>query len=271
MKKMIGYLLLLLVGTLHAQKNIDSLINAERSFAAYSVAHGMKEAFLKYLDSSSVVFEQGKAVNGIEAWSKKGKTAGILNWYPQFAELATSGELGYTSGSWTFQQKSVNDSIIARGGYNSIWLLNKNGEWKNIIDLGVSKTPANSGNKITKIKAARVTSSNPDINSLLQSDKAFVKIFNENPQLAYKQFLSGQSILNRNGHLPATTANDQLPVIDATPSTIQFSTSGYSISHSGDLGYVYGSGSVNGKNFNFLRVWRKEKSGWKIALDVLPV
>src|SRR6478609_3924438 len=36
---------------IQAQKGIDSLIQAEKNFAAYSVANSTKEAFLKFLDS----------------------------------------------------------------------------------------------------------------------------------------------------------------------------------------------------------------------------
>lgn len=79
MKKLISILFFMTAYQLNAQKNIDSLINAEKSFAAYSVEHGTKDAFLKFLDSNGVVFEQGKAINGIEAWSKKEKRAGVLN------------------------------------------------------------------------------------------------------------------------------------------------------------------------------------------------
>ena len=63
-----------------AQQSIDGLIKAERDFAAYSVANGTKEAFLKFLDSAGVIFDNGKAVNGIEAWSKREKRPGVLNW-----------------------------------------------------------------------------------------------------------------------------------------------------------------------------------------------
>jgi hypothetical protein len=46
---------------------VNDVLNAEKSFAAYSVSHGTRDAFLKFLDSTGVVFEKGKAVNGIEA------------------------------------------------------------------------------------------------------------------------------------------------------------------------------------------------------------
>ena len=94
-----------------SQNNLVSLIRAEKDFAAYSVSHNTKAAFLKYLDSTGVVFENGNPVNGIEAWNKKEVRQGILNWHPQFAEISASGNLGYTTGPWTFQPKTITDSV----------------------------------------------------------------------------------------------------------------------------------------------------------------
>jgi hypothetical protein len=75
---------------------------AERNFAAYSVKHGTRAAFLKFLDSTAVVFENTKPVNGLQSWNKKEDGAGILNWYPTTAEIAVSGDFGYTTGPWTY-------------------------------------------------------------------------------------------------------------------------------------------------------------------------
>ena len=91
-------IVILLCSISEAQRTIDGLINAEKSFAAYSVANGTKEAFLKFLDSSGIIFDQGKPVNGIESWSKREKRAGVLNWFPQYAEIAYSNDFGFTTG-----------------------------------------------------------------------------------------------------------------------------------------------------------------------------
>src|SRR6478672_12161893 len=97
-----------------AQKKIGQLIQVEKDFAAYSVAKNTKAAFLTYLDSSGVVFENGKAVNGIATWNKREVRPGVLNWHPQFAEISASGNLGYATGPWTFQRGTIMDSVVAR-------------------------------------------------------------------------------------------------------------------------------------------------------------
>jgi ketosteroid isomerase-like protein len=44
---------------------------------------------------------------------------------------------------------------------------------------------------------------------------------------------------------------------------------GSGIASSGDIGYVYGTTIIDGKTDNYLRIWRREKTGWKIAVEVL--
>ena len=269
--KLITGCLLFISSTLFAQDKIEPMISAETNFAEYSVEHGMKAAFLKFLDSNSVVFEKGQPVNGIESWSKRPEAKGILNWKPLYAEISQSGDLGFTSGSWTFQPNSINDSIVARGGFNSIWKKNKSGEWKNIVDLGVSKTPQAGVSKIEKVYTEQQKGRKGDLQSLLESERHFTTAFEVSPKLAYEHFLSSSSILNRNGRLPTkATTSEKTDLINNTPAGIKFNVLGSGISASGDLGYVYGTISLNGKTSNDLRAWRKEKDDWKIALDVLP-
>jgi hypothetical protein len=268
MKRFSGFLFLLAFLGGSSQKNIDALIKAEKDFAAYSVANGMKDAFLKYLDTSSVIFEKGKPVKGLETWNKREKVTGILNWYPVYGEIASSRDLGFTSGPWTFQPKTIKDSIVSRGCFNSVWHLDMNGKWKNIVDLGVNKTPADSG-RILKKNVLKHGNSGTE-NELLLAEETFEKEVATNIKFAYKNYLSRRSILCRNGVLPAYDLNEQISIIEATPAGIEFINNGYGISGSGDLGYVYGTGTLNGKNFNFLRVWRKENTGWKLALEALP-
>jgi ketosteroid isomerase-like protein len=253
----------------YAQKNIEGLINAEKSFAAYSVSHSTKEAFLKFLDSTGVVFEKGLPVNGIESWNKKEKTAGILNWHPQFAEIAASNDLGYTTGPWTFQPQTPQDSVIAKGQFTTVWHTNKNGEWKFLVDLGTNNIPSVDTQEAQKINASKITTKPLDLALLVKTEEAFIKEYSKSSQSAYKKFLSAQSILNRHKNLPATTGYEQDRIIQATPPNIRFTINHSGIATSGDLGFVYGTTQVNDITENYLRIWRRENEGWKIALEVL--
>src|ERR1700730_4123792 len=109
------------------QKNIDGLLTAERSFAALAVQHGMKEAFLKFSDSNAIMFDKGKPINALQLWNARENRAGILNWRPEYVEIAASNDFGYTSVLWTFQPKTTSDSIAARGRFITVWHINEIG------------------------------------------------------------------------------------------------------------------------------------------------
>jgi uncharacterized protein DUF4440 len=272
MKKIFSISILFLVCLLEgsAQKGIDGLIEAEKNFAAYSVAHSTKEAFLKFLDSTGIVFDNGKPVNGIETWNKREKRPGVLNWHPQYAEIARTGDFGYTTGPWTFQPGSLSDSIAARGQYTTVWSINKNGEWKFLVDLGVGNTPINSSTDVKKINNDKQLSGNGPVPhpGLLDAENDFLKLVPENKVKAYDKYLSEKSILNRNGYLPATASSDQKKLIELTPSA-QYKMEEWEMSGILDMGYVYGTTIINGKTENYLRIWRWENREWKIALEVL--
>jgi ketosteroid isomerase-like protein len=60
-----------------------------------------------------------------------------LTWEPLFAEIAVSGELGYTFGVYEFKaMDSEGKPIIGKGTYVSIWKKDQLGNWKLVLDTG---------------------------------------------------------------------------------------------------------------------------------------
>jgi ketosteroid isomerase-like protein len=261
--------LFLFVQSAIAQKGIDNLIQAEKDFAAYSVAHSTKEAFQKFIDSNSIMFDNGKPFKAIAFWEKKEKNAGVLNWWPQYAEISASDDFGYTTGPWTFQPTKT-DTVVARGQYITVWRINKNGEWKFLVDLGVSNTPANSIEDIRIIDTPKEPETYlGNLHPLAAAESDFNQMLAKEKAKAYKTWLSGESILTRNGFLPAATSAERRNIIDSTPAAIKYTMDGSGISIIPDMGYTYGTTVINGKTENYLHIWRRENSGWKIAVEVL--
>jgi ketosteroid isomerase-like protein len=269
MKRMIAFLIFSGSVQAKAQQDIKGLVNAEKSFAAYAVTHNVKAAFLQYLDSTGIVFEKGQPLNGLASWNQKQTGPGILNWYPQFAEIAASGDWGYTTGPWTFQPRTMNDSVVARGQYTTVWHLDNQGDWKFLVDLGVSRLPSTDSAAVTEVHAGKVSTHPIDLASMIKAEETFINQYKKSRDAAYHRFLSLQSMINRNGQLPAITLPEQSSTIEATPANISFSINGSGIAKSGDLGYVYGTTVLNEKKENYLHIWRREKEGWKIALEVM--
>ena len=267
--KIVCVLLTLLPILLHAQSNIDGLAKAERNFAAYAVANGTKPAFLQFADSNGIMFDNGKPVNAISYWNARDSRPGVLNWQPDYVEIASSHDFGYTTGPWTYQPKSIDDSITARGRFITVWHINNKGEWKFLVDLGVTNVPQLQDTILRKIEITDASIQPGTSETLMQAEKEFATAAAQLLKDAYEKSLSARTHLSRNGVAPAKSTEEIAAITSKSPESIQFAPIASGIARSGDIGYVYGTSTANGKTDNYLHIWRKEKDGWKIALEVL--
>lgn len=55
-----------------------------------------------------------------------------LTWTPVGGDISSSGDLGYTYGTFEFRSKDKVD----HGKYTSIWKLQRDGIWKVVLDMG---------------------------------------------------------------------------------------------------------------------------------------
>ncbi len=96
----------------------------------------MKTAFLQYMDGNSILLRPehyplvGEAARRFLQNQKEG--GATLTWEPQAAEVARSGDLGYTYGLYTVTTKDTS----FQGTYVSIWKKQKDGSWKFVLDTG---------------------------------------------------------------------------------------------------------------------------------------
>jgi hypothetical protein len=257
----------LIVANLFAQKGINTLIKTEKDFAAFSLTHGTKDAFLANMDSNSTVFDKNKPARGIDVWNARNKANGKLQWWPNHAEISGSNDFGYTTGPWSFSLPNT-DSVIANGYYVTLWHLNKKGKWTFLVDLGISEVPdADFTTGIEKITVNKNAAA--DTASFIQTERDFISLVSKDVPSAYKKYLSATSFVDRNGKLPATIKDHQSLLIASTSASIEYTINGWFIAPSRDMACVYGSTTLSGKNDNYMRIWRHEKDGWKIALEVL--
>jgi len=244
------------------------MVNAEKSFAGYARSTGITEAFLKFLDDSARVFEQGKILNGKEVWKKRKTDSMELRWYPEFAEVAASGDFGYTTGPSEFRLKKGSDKADHKGYFNSIWKKDKNGEWKVVLDMGTpspqseydeSKVEYADKGSVIKKPERQIKESNEEV--IKKVEENFIA--NYDGGKGYTKFGSAHTRYYRPGTKVIKGSfswNDSL--------RYQYKNAGTGIASSGDLGYTYGYIDVSGKTGNYLRVWKKDADVWRIMLDV---
>lgn len=121
------------------KQNVESIMQADKDFSDYSLRHGIAKSFLKYCDDSAVVVrDSSMPVIGINELAKiydtTKHTSNLLSWEPLSGEIAKSGELGYTYGTWKFMDSLK--TILAEGCYVTVWKLDENGNWKWVLDTG---------------------------------------------------------------------------------------------------------------------------------------
>ena len=251
-----------------SQKNIEGLINAEKAFAKYAFDSNVRDAFVKYLDTNNIAMQQGKVANGYQQWVKRKKGPGKLLWGPEFAAIASSGEYGVTTGPYEFKA-SLSDTALGRGHFTSIWYYNSQGEWKNLIDHGIGY--ANAYPAVTTVKQVLVDISRPSFTeaNVVKVENNFIEMYKSNGKAAYNKVAATNIWFNTNGHQPVNGINNLPVALAHIDEGIEFTPLGFGMSNSNDFGYVYGSIKRNDKMANYIRVWIKENSQWKLLLQVL--
>ena len=114
----------------------DEILNADRAFSNMSRQVGMKKAFLEYIDNDGTLLRPNHlpivGAEAIDFLSLVNDSAYTLTWKPTKAEIAKSGDLGYSFGVYELITKDT----TLKGTYVSIWKKQSDGAWKFVLDSG---------------------------------------------------------------------------------------------------------------------------------------
>ena len=120
------------------EKAKQEMIQADIAFSDLSVAEGANKAFLTFMDENVVTLQDNRMPiiskdDHEEVFNNRDDSAFTLTWEPEFAQVSTSGDLGYTYGQY---ELTVADSVFREGYYVTIWKKDANGNWKFVLDTG---------------------------------------------------------------------------------------------------------------------------------------
>ena len=253
---------------------LDSLIEAERSFAHTSVEHGLRAAFLQFLDEGSIVFRP-RPVDGRKTYAAEPEPKITLNWGPIFADVSAAGDLGYTTGPWTISEDKAGAKPLRYGHYMSVWRRKPGKPWRVAIDLGV--THEKPGQLTRQVASPPPSPSKPASSgreALLSADRAFSGASKSRGfDKAFFDFAAPGVRVYRGPYLPFTSPAEVRTAIEAIPDAITWSPTGGEVAMSGDLGYTYGivrsPDDPGGEKAAYCRVWKIQPNGaWKVVVDV---
>jgi ketosteroid isomerase-like protein len=128
----------------------QELLQTDKDFCALAQQLGVAEAFRTYAAEDAILLPLGEhPVRGRDAifatMSAGPKYA--LTWAPETADVAGSGDLGYTWGQSVVRRTGEDGRPIVRHGkYLTVWKRQPDGSWKYVMDIGnPSPTPNGTG------------------------------------------------------------------------------------------------------------------------------
>jgi ketosteroid isomerase-like protein len=251
------------------------VIAAERAFAARAAEVGVSASFLEFMADDAVLFAPGpvnaKAFYGARPKSKPPKDGGpLLAWWPNWAGMARSSDLGFTNGPAEVNGKrSVN--------YFTIWKKQPDGRWRWVYDGGASDASGGAAREApVAVLPPGVVDPRPPWRALGEVKAAEAVLAGQAERdvvAAYKAALSPLARVQGSPGRPGTTPAAVAAELATRAPMIEFTTLGGGASRAGDLAWTYGAARWTrdgaAGSGHYVRVWQRTRGGWRIVFDQL--
>jgi ketosteroid isomerase-like protein len=119
----------------------SALVKAEADFEAARAQKGL-EGWLSFFANDSADFPSTGPITFTKAamrerLSKTWNSNASLQWQPVKVDVAASGDLGYTVGTWQLTGKNrKGEPVSMKGKYMTVWKKQADGAWKVVADMG---------------------------------------------------------------------------------------------------------------------------------------
>ncbi|HEX3127370.1 MAG TPA: DUF4440 domain-containing protein [Thermoanaerobaculia bacterium] len=272
-------------GTLRAadlQAELKGLADNERAFAkmASEPDKTVRDAFLAFVADDGVIFGPEGPTNAKAAFTAApppppGAPKLQLLWWPTHAEIAQSGDLGWTTGP----SKRVRGDKVGYGQFVTVWKKQADGKWRFLIDHGIQTTEMSSlgpDTPIPPVPAEKAAQGKTELkpvdtkaatDALMAADRDLSKVTAAGDKAAWLNWMADDARVLRNGPQPAV-GKDAVRAALEKESPVTSEPQGGGVSAAGDLGYTYGKANwKDGSKGEYLRIWEKHGNAWKVALD----
>jgi len=117
------------------EKAIIEMQKADIAFSEYSKLNGMHKAFLQFIADDAVLLQSNTipiiGADAILFIANMNDANFELTWNPLGGEVASSGELGYTYGTFFLKKDTT---TMQQGSYVTIWKKQPDGKWKFVLE-----------------------------------------------------------------------------------------------------------------------------------------
>ena len=119
----------------------NEIIQTEKDFAEMAGSKGISEAFLFFADENAVlernnVLHIGKqSIADLFSNNEQSSAKAELSWVPDFVDVASSGDLGYTYGRYSYTVTDSDGTVTkTQGIFHTVWKKEPDGSWKYVWD-----------------------------------------------------------------------------------------------------------------------------------------
>ena len=269
-----GVAMLLAMGVQAKESAFDTLVAAERGFAADAQARGVNAAFLAAAGEHGVVFRPAP-LRVADVYANAPPAELGLQWGPAAAEIAPSGDLGYTFGPYISTTKD--GAPRGAGHYFTVWeRAGDSGAFHFRIDIGIAHALLPLATEVQRRgssddSAPRVGKAerNARMDALRELDSSVLPRLRRQPQAdVYAGIGADDLVLLRDGYPPLTPPFDAALLAAADLGDAIHMTASERISADATLATTYAA-PADGRGPSWVRVWRYEPGGWKLAVELL--
>lgn len=263
------------------------IVAAERAFAADAPVLGLTASFNKWAVPDAVMIGGGQVQTVRDVFPPdvpRPADEALLEWWPNFAGISRSGDLGFTTGGVAINGQRT-------GHYFTIWKKQPDGAWRWVYDGGSGASAADvpgpdSEPVILPVgpQLLRVVTSLDRPPPPMAPDWAMTRVREQEAALARAavtdQKAAHLAALADHGRLyvaprpPAIGRDAFAEALDAWPATFRFGpTEGGGQSQYGDLVWTYGpaawSRDGQERTGHYVRLWQRQEEGFRIVLAQL--
>jgi ketosteroid isomerase-like protein len=250
----------------------SDIVAAERAFAADALTMGVDGSFLKWSAEAAIMIGGAgpqRARDILDPDAVFDPTAPSLVWWPNWAGVSKSGDLGFTTGG-------VEVGGVRAGHYFTIWRRQPDGSWKWVYDGGSDASAAEvPGPETEPLLLATSVQESPSPDAAMSEVRAVEAILAagalRDQKAAHLALLAPDGRLYVAPRPPAIGAEAFSAALDAWPRSFELSAPfGGGSSEAGDLVWTYGravwAGDAAPQAGYYVHLWQKRALGWMLVL-----
>lgn len=263
------------------------IVAAERAFAADAPGLGLTASFNKWSVPDAVMIAGGEVQTVREVFPPEVPRPADeirLEWWPNFAGIARSGDLGFTTGGVAVNGRRT-------GHYFTVWKRQTDGAWKWVYDGGSGASAADvpgpdsepvilpAGPELFRVVSPGAPDTGPPaseeaMTAVRAQEAILAGAAATDQKSAHLRFLADNGRLYVAPRPPAVGRDAFEEALSGWPATFAFGpTEGGGASRYGDMVWTYGSAAWTAegqpRTGHYVRLWQRQADGWKMVLAQL--